>query len=57
MAVVAISSVEGGRPEAGWSDLKIRPLVPAASREDIVVGENQADDGVLRRYLDEGIVV
>ena len=43
LAVVAISSVGGGRPEAGWSDLEIRHLVPAASREDIVAGENRAD--------------
>jgi hypothetical protein len=40
LAVVAVSSVGGGRPEAGWSDLEIHHLVPSASREDIVAGEN-----------------
>ena len=44
-AVVAISSVGGGRPEAGWSDLEIRHLVSAASWGDIVAGENRADGG------------
>jgi hypothetical protein len=47
-AVVAISSVGGGRPAAGWSDREIRHLVPAASREDIVAGENRANG---RRWL------
>ena len=40
LAVVAISSVEGGRPEVRWSDLEICHLVPVVSREDIVAGEN-----------------
>ena len=43
LAVVAISSVGGGWPEAGWSDLEIRHLVLVASPKDIVVGENRAD--------------
>ncbi|KAK1627825.1 hypothetical protein QYE76_002140 [Lolium multiflorum] len=43
MVVVAISSVEGGRPEAGSSDREIRHLVPAGSQEDIVAGENRAN--------------
>ena len=58
--MVVISSVRGGRPEAGCSDLGIRHLAPAASREDVVAGENRADGGdggVPRRYLDEGIVM
>lgn len=42
LAVVVISFVRGGWPEAGWSDLEIHHLVPVASWEDIVVGENQA---------------
>ena len=45
LAVVAISSVGGGPPNAGWSDLEIRHLVQAASRGDIVAGEKQVDGG------------
>jgi hypothetical protein len=60
LKVVSISSAEGGRPEAGLSDREIHHLASAASREDIVTGENLPDwwvmDGsVMRRYLDEGI--
>ena len=43
MAVVVISSVRGGRPEAGWSDLQIRHLVPATNWGNMVAGENRAD--------------
>jgi hypothetical protein len=43
MVVVAISSVEGGRPEAGSSDREIHHLVSAASQEDIVAGEKRAN--------------
>lgn len=43
VVVVIISFVGGGRPETGWSDLEILHIVPAASREDIVAGENRAD--------------
>lgn len=42
-AVVVISSVGGGRPEAGWLDLENRHLVPAMSWGDIVAGQNRAD--------------
>lgn len=60
VVVVVISSVEGGRPEAGLADLKILHLVPDASWGDIAGGENQANcghgSGVLRCYFDEGIV-
>ena len=49
LAVVVISSVGGGRPEAGWSDLEIRHLVPAASWGDMVAGENRADGRRWRR--------
>ena len=59
LVVVAISFVGGGQPESGWSDLEIRHLVPAASREDTVAGETKptaGDGSILRRYLDEGIV-
>ena len=45
MAVVVISFVGGGRPEAGWSDLQIRHLVPATSRGSMVAGENRANGG------------
>ena len=41
-AVVAISSIGGGRCEAGF-------LVPVASWEDIVAGENRADGRRWRR--------
>ena len=57
VAVVATSYAGDGRPEAGWSDLQIRHLVPAASWGNRVAGENRADGGVLCRYLDEAIVM
>ena len=50
MAVVGTSFAGDGRPEAGWSDLQIRHLVPAASWGDRVAGENRADDGRWRRF-------
>jgi hypothetical protein len=43
MAVVSISSTEGGWPEAGLLDRKIRHVVPAMNQEDIVSGENRAN--------------
>jgi hypothetical protein len=43
MAVMSISSPEDGRPNDGLFDCEIHHLVQAASREDIVVGENLAD--------------
>jgi hypothetical protein len=50
VAVVATSSAGDGRPEAGWSDLQIRHLVPAASWGNRVAGENRADGGRWRRF-------
>jgi hypothetical protein len=53
MAVMSISSPEDGRPNAGLFDCENHHLVQAASREDIVVGENRADFGLggrLRRF-------
>ena len=43
VAVVTTFFVGAGRPKAGWSNLMIRHLVPAASWGDIVAGENRAD--------------
>jgi hypothetical protein len=61
LGVVVVSSIGGGRPEAGLSDCEIYHLVPATSSGDIVSDENLADladDGaIMSRYLREGIIL
>ena len=59
LVVVVVSSLRGGRPKAGWSEIKIRQLVLVASRGDIVVAESRVDcrRGVLRRNLYKRIIM